>query len=277
VSEQTNSRRHKRAPFVPVDTLRKSEADPTGQFAARHFAVKRAGFILREYARQQEGPLSASINDDAQTATIGSSIELPTSEFVNDLSANSSTSGQPASGIPQEEVDRLVAEAEQRGRDSAQAEWIATLDQAIAALDAAGRAVGDAHRDLERRMVVPLAQASLQIGSELARQILADASGLQRYIESVIATIQPGNTDADLSAATAMVEVRVNPEDLALLERASLRPSSITFIADPLVPRAGAIASSENKVVDDRFENRLRFAKEAVLATAADVLREAPS
>jgi flagellar biosynthesis/type III secretory pathway protein FliH len=277
VSEQTNSRRHKRAPFVPVDTLRKSEADPTGQFAARHFAVKRAGFILREYARQQEGPLSASINDDAQLATIGSSIELPTSEFVNDLSANSSTSGQPASGIPQEEVDRLVAEAEQRGRDSAQAEWIATLDQAIAALDAAGRAVGDAHRDLERRMVVPLAQASLQIGSELARQVLADATGLKRYIESVIATIQPGNTDADLSAATAMVEVRVNPEDLALLERASLRPSSITFIADPLVPRAGAIASSENKVVDDRFENRLRFAKEAVLATAADVLREAPS
>jgi flagellar biosynthesis/type III secretory pathway protein FliH len=277
VSEQTNSRRHKRAPFVPVDTLRKSEADPTGQFAARHFAVKRAGFILREYARQQEGPLSASINDDAQLATIGSSIELPTSEFVNDLSADSSTSGQPASGIPQEEVDRLVAEAEQRGRDSAQAEWIATLDQAIAALDAAGRAVGDAHRDLERRMVVPLAQASLQIGSELARQVLADATGLKRYIESVIATIQPGNTDADLSAATAMVEVRVNPEDLALLERASLRPSSITFIADPLVPRAGAIASSENKVVDDRFENRLRFAKEAVLATAADVLREAPS
>jgi flagellar biosynthesis/type III secretory pathway protein FliH len=277
VSEQTNSRRHKRAPFVPVDTLRKSEADPTGQFAARHFAVKRAGFILREYARQQEGPLSASINDDAQPATIGSSIELPTSEFVNDLSANSSTSGQPASGIPQEEVDRLVAEAEQRGRDSAQAEWIATLDQAIAALDAAGRAVGDAHRDLERRMVVPLAQASLQIGSELARQVLADATGLKRYIESVIATIQPGNTDADLSAATAMVEVRVNPEDLALLERASLRPSSITFIADPLVPRAGAIASSESKVVDDRFENRLRFAKEAVLATAADVLREAPS
>ncbi len=277
MSEQTNSRRHKRAPFVPVDTLRKSEADPTGQFAARHFAVKRAGFILREYARQQEGPLSASINDDAQLATIGSSIELPTSEFVNDLSADSSTSGQPASGIPQEEVDRLVAEAEQRGRDSAQAEWIATLDQAIAALDAAGRAVGDAHRDLERRMVVPLAQASLQIGSELARQVLADATGLKRYIESVIATIQPGNTDADLSAATAMVEVRVNPEDLALLERASLRPSSITFIADPLVPRAGAIASSENKVVDDRFENRLRFAKEAVLATAADVLREAPS
>ena len=277
MSEQTNSRRHKRAPFVPVDTLRKSEADPTGQFAARHFAVKRAGFILREYARQQESPLGASINDDAQPATLEKSAESATSEGVNETSAHAPTNAPPVAGIPQEEVDLLVAEAEQRGRDSAQAEWIATLDQAIAALDAAGRAVGDVHRDLERRMVVPLAQASLQIGSELARQVLTDAAGLQRYIESVIATIQPGNTDADLSAATAMVEVRVNPEDLALLERASLRPSSITFIADPLVPRAGAIASSENKVVDDRFENRLRFAKEAVLATAADVLREAPS
>jgi flagellar biosynthesis/type III secretory pathway protein FliH len=74
-----------------------------------------------------------------------------------------------------------------------------------------------------------------------------------------------------------VVEVRVNPEDLAVLERASLRPSSITLIADPLVPRSGAIASSENKVVDDRFENRIRFAKEAVLAAAADLLREAPS
>ncbi len=277
MSEQSNSRRHKRAPFVPVTTLRKSEADPTGQFAARHFAVKRAGFLLREYARQQESPLDSPIKDDAQLATIESSAESSISELFNDLSANSSTSGQSASGISQEEVDRLVAEAEQRGRESAQAEWIATLDQAIAALDAAGRAVGDAHRDLERRMVVPLAQASVQIGSELARQVLADATGLQRYIESVIATIQPGNTDDDLSATTAMVEVRVNPEDLALLERSSLRPSSITFISDPLVPRAGAIASSENKVVDDRFENRMRFAKEAVLATAADLLREAPS
>jgi hypothetical protein len=29
--------------------------------------------------------------------------------------------------------------------------------------------------------------------------------------------------------------------------------------------------------VDDRFENRVRFAKEAVLSAAADLLRETPS
>jgi flagellar biosynthesis/type III secretory pathway protein FliH len=277
VSETITLRRHQRVPFAPVNSIRKSDSDPAGQFAARHFAVKRAGFILREYARQQEDPRTASVSDEAQPATIESFKESSLEDLASELSFESSTNFTPPSGISQEEVDRRVAEAEQRGREAAQAEWVAALDQAIAALDAAGRAVGDAHRDLERRMVVPLAQASLQIGSELARQALADASGLQRYLESVTTALQPGNSDADPAAVKPVVEVRVNPEDLAVLERASLRPSSITLIADPLVPRSGAIASSENKVVDDRFENRIRFAKEAVLAAAADLLREAPS
>ncbi|MFZ9873508.1 MAG: hypothetical protein ACO3FH_11235 [Steroidobacteraceae bacterium] len=258
MSEAVSSRRHKRAPFVPVNTIRQSDVDPAGRFARRHFAVERAGFILREYARQQEDPSPPPVQVEEQQVAAESS-------------------PPPPSGISQEELDHRVAEAEQRGRESAQSEWVAALDQAIAALDAAGRAVGDAQRDLERRMVVPLAQASLQIGSELARQVLADAPGLQRYLESVMTALQSGSSDSLPSSVQPTVEVRINPEDLAVLERASQRPSSVSFISDPLVPRAGAIASSENKVVDDRFENRMRFAKEAVLAAAADVLREAPS
>lgn len=277
MSETITLRRHKRVPFAPVNSIRKPDADPAGQFAARHFAVKRAGFILREYARQQEDPRTAVTSDDAQSTTLQSSKESSRDELVADVAFESAISPQPISGISQEEVDRRVAEAEQRGRDSAQAEWVAALDHAIAALDAAGRAVGDAQRDLERRMVVPLAQASLQIGSELARQVLAEGPGLQRYLESVTAALQPGPADSQSSSTHPSVEVRINPEDLAVLERASQRPSSVTFISDPLVPRFGAIASSENKVVDDRFENRMRFAKEAVLAAAADLLREAPS
>jgi hypothetical protein len=277
VSETITLRRHKRVPFAPVNSIRKPDADPAGQFAARHFAVKRAGFILREYARQQEDPRTAVTSDDAQSTTLQSLKESSRDELVADVSFESATSPQPISGISQEEVDRRVAEAEQRGRELAQAEWVAALDHAIAALDSAGRAVGDAQRDLERRMVVPLAQASLQIGSELARQVLAEGPGLQRYLESVTAALQPGPADSQSSSTHPSVEVRINPEDLAVLERASQRPSSVTFISDPLVPRSGAIASSENKVVDDRFENRMRFAKEAVLAAAADLLREAPS
>ena len=277
MSETITLRRHTRVPFAPVNSIRKPDADPAGQFAARHFAVKRAGFILREYARQQEDPRTAVTSDDAQSTTVQSSKESSRDELVADASFESAISPQPISGISQEEVDRRVAEAEQRGRELAQAEWVAALDHAIAALDAAGRAVGDAQRDLERRMVVPLAQASLQIGSELARQVLAEGPGLQRYLESVTAALQPGPADSQSSSTHPSVEVRINPEDLAVLERASQRPSSVTFISDPLVPRSGAIASSENKVVDDRFENRMRFAKEAVLAAAADLLREAPS
>jgi len=180
-------------------------------------------------------------------------------------------------GVSAEEVERLVAEAEQRGREAGKAELVTALDHAIAALDAAGRAVSDAQADLERRSIVPLAQASFHIGSELARQVLSDAAGLQRYLEAVTSAIQPNVGEAESPASMAKLEVRLNPEDLALLERASFKPSSITLISDPLVPRAGAIASSENKVVDDRFENRVRFAKEAVLAAAADLLREAPA
>jgi len=277
VSETITLRRHQRVPFAPVNSIRKSDSDPAGQFAARHFAVKRAGFILREYARQQEDPRTASVGDEAQSATIESFKESSLGNVAVEASFEASTNFLPSSGLSQEEVDRLVADAEQRGREASQAEWVAALDQAIAALDAAGRSVGDVHRDLERRMVVPLAQASLQIGSELARQVLAEASGLQRYLEAVTTALQPENSDEDPSAVKPVVEVRVNPEDLAVLERASLRPSSITLISDPIVPRSGAIASRDNKVVDDRFENRVRFAKEAVLAAAADLLREAPS
>ncbi|MFM8988890.1 MAG: hypothetical protein ACKOUS_04340 [Alphaproteobacteria bacterium] len=235
--------------------MRKTDAAAPRSSAARHFAAKRAGFLLREHRRQQTTP------DDAQPATtVAVGGDAPAA------AAPVAVSEAPVvAGIPLEEVERRVTEAEARGL---------TL---FAALDAAGRAVAEAHGDLERRWVVPLAQASLHIGSELARQTLMDAAGLQRYLDTVTAALRTDNAEPGAAAAPALIEVRLNPEDLAVLERASVQPSAIKLVADPLVPRSGAIASSDDKVVDDRFENRVRFAKEAVLATAADLMREAPS
>lgn len=257
-------------PFVPFDPMRRPDAASTPNFAARHFAAKRAGFLLREHRRQQAAPPAdaapAAANGDAVT-DVQAVERMP--EPAGALAS--------APGIPPEEVERRVAEAERRGRDEGQAALAAALDQAIAALDAAGRAVAEAHRDLERRWVVPLAQASLHIGSELARQVLTAPAGLQRYLETVTAAIGADGADPRSDAVAIPIQVRLNPEDLAVLENASIRPSVIKLVADPLVPRSGAIASSDDKVVDDRFENRVRFAKEAVLAAAADLLREAPS
>lgn len=272
----TNPQRRKPGPFVPANSIRKPEAAAASHFAARHFAAKRAGFLLREYARQQETTEEGAVQAEAVAMVSDGSDDIPSYEAVAEITRDTQLESMATLGVSVEEVERRVAEAEQRGREAGQAELVAALDQAIAALDAAGRAVNDAHADLERRWVVPLAQASFHIGSELARQALADASGLQRYLDAVTAAIRPSGADTD-SAPSAALEVRMNPEDLAVLERASVRPTSLTLVADPVVPRAGAIASSENKVVDDRFENRVRFAKEAVLAAAADLLREAPS
>lgn len=272
--DSRSSQARKPGPFIPANTIRKPEAEAASQFSARHFAAKRAGFLLREYARQQESAPQSQAEDSSETFGVAAEGFLPDDMLV-EIPAEAVASA--AIGISEEEVARLVAEAEQRGREIGQAELVAALDQAIAALDAAGRAVSDAQADLERRWVVPLAQASFHIGSELARQVLADAQGLQRYLEAVTAAIQPAGAEADSALSFPALEVRMNPEDLAVLERSAVKPSSITFVSDPLVPRAGAIASSENKVVDDRFENRVRFAKEAVLAAAADLLREAPA
>jgi len=275
VIDSGSSRARKAAPFVPANSIRRPDPGAATQFSARDFAAKRAGFLLREYARQQEdmGASSAVMELGAAEGAVAESFSYGEgSAELFEASTEFTSIGESA-----EEIERRVAEAEQRGREAGKAELVAALDHAIAALDAAGRAVSEAQAELERRSIVPLAQASFHIGSELARQVLSDAAGLQRYLEAVTSAIQPNNGDAESSASMAILEVRLNPEDLALLERASFKPSSITLVADPLVPRAGAIASSDNKVVDDRFENRVRFAKEAVLAAAADLLREAPA
>lgn len=263
-----------RGPFVPATAVRRPEVPAAATFAARHFAVKRAGFLLREYARQRENP-SEGLPELAEI-TPGEAFddEMISIEPIGDETFAFEPIGDTPAGPSPEEIERMMADAEQRGREAAQADFVTALDQAMAALDAAGRAIADTHADLERRLVVPLAQASFNIGSELARQVLAEGAGLEKYLAAVTAAVNSPGRDAAASSA-APLEVRLNPEDLEILERASTRPASLRLIADPLVPRAGVIATGGHKVVDDRLENRLREVREAVLSAAADLLRQA--
>jgi hypothetical protein len=69
----------------------------------------------------------------------------------------------------------------------------------------------------------------------------------------------------------------MNPGDLEVLERASRRPEFLRLVPDPLVPSGGVTASGGDRMVDDRFENRVREIRELVLAAAADVRLEGPS
>jgi flagellar assembly protein FliH len=277
VIDHSASALRKRGAFVPASSVRRHDAPAAATFAARHFAAKRAGFLLREYARQRDNPGEAL--PELAVITPGNAFGDESFEFepIGDGPIEIVAIEDNSAGPSTEEIEQRIAEAEQRGRELAQAELAAALDQAMAALDAAGRAIAETNADLERRLVVPLAQASFNIGSELARQVLADGEGLQRYLAAVSAAVNPQGTEPASTNGIAALEVRLNPEDLAVLELASIRPSSLRLVADPLVPRAGVIATGGDKVVDDRLENRLREMREAVLSAAADLLREAPA
>ena len=258
--------RRRQAGFIPTDTLQRTRQPAEAAFAARHFAAKRAGFLLRELARQQASggaEFGMAGVDTAEVVEI-SSIEETFVPAEVDVGFDAAGFVEPA------EVERQVAEAEARGRAQAAAEFAAALDQSIAVLDAAGRELLKMQADLERKMVVPLAQSSLHIGSELARQALLGDAQLTRYLESVMAAMSSHSGEA----AREHLTLRLNPQDVLVLERAQYKAEALTLVADPTVPMAGVIVNGGDKVVDDRFENRLQDMREAVLGAVAELQRE---
>ena len=121
-------------------------------------------------------------------------------------------------------------------------------------------------------MVLPLARSSLDIGAQIARQNLQSEEGLARYLQVVQSALDEA---WDSSAGESQIVLaRLHPEDVALLERANERPANIRLQADPLVARGGVILGAGDKVIDDRFENRVREIREAALSAAAEVMRD---
>ena len=255
-------------PFVAATTLRRTDAEQeSAAFASRHFAVRRAGFLLREYARQQESTPTA----DVEMAVIAPA--QPAEPVAI----------QPAApavvGPSEDEIAARVAEAEERGRQQALAEVLGGLDAVISALDSAASELELQRRQLESSLVVPLAQASIDLGAQIARQRLATAEGLDAYIAEIEAALGETRPDDAVSTTLQVVPLaaRLNPEDVELLERATVKPRSIRWQADPLVSRGGVILGRGDKVIDDRFENRLREVREAALAAAAKLMHESQS
>lgn len=261
-------------PFLAADVLRRRD-DEAAAFAARHFAIRRAGFLLREHAKQQAEP-PAPYEEEAVITSAEEISELVV-ESLGETGINSAVE-VAAVGVSEEEIAARIAAAEQaaeqRGREAAMNEIAAALDSTIVALDAAAQALDTERARLERDCVVPLARAGVELGSQLARQALATPTGLERYLELVAETLtEKAQTDASL-VSSAPIFVRLNPEDVALLERANRRPELLQFQADPLVARGGVILGRGDQVIDDRLENRLCEVRELALSAAAEVLRD---
>jgi flagellar biosynthesis/type III secretory pathway protein FliH len=259
-------------PFVASETLRRRDNDGSASFAARHFAIRRAGFLLREHAKQMATP--AQFADDLAIITPADDLPELLIEPIDASSTEDLVDLMPIeSGPSEEEIAIKIAEAEQRGRNAALGEMASALDAAMLALDAAARALSEKQAALEREMVVPLARASLDIGAQIARQNLQSEEGLVRYLQVVQASLNDA-LDSSLGEGQTIL-ARLHPEDVALLERANERPAHIRLQSDPLVVRGGVILGAGDKVIDDRFENRVREIREAVLAAAAEVMRDA--
>lgn len=245
--------------------LRRSTESDTSMFASRRFAAQRADFILREYAKQQDDlPLEGFSMGGGETE------EIAIFEAAEPVEVAAETVAVAEPGVSQQETERLVAEAEQRGREQALAEMSAAIGQAIASLDAAAQAMAAKDAELERQLIVPLAQASVQIGSQIARQALGTPDGLQRYLDTVLKVL----AETEHKSQESTVIVRLHPEDLAVLERGSGEAQHLRMQADPAVSRGGVIVGGEGSVIDDRLENRIREVREAALAAAAELLRE---
>jgi flagellar biosynthesis/type III secretory pathway protein FliH len=259
----------RQAGFVPTDSLQRARQPAETTFAARHFAARRAGFLLRELARQQASDVVQDAVDGGDAAELSATTTANGAFVPVEIDIGFDTAGY----VDPAEVERQVAEAEARGRAQAAAEFAAALDQSIAVLDAAGRELLKMQSEMERKMIVPLAQASLHIGSELARQSLVSEAQLTQYLESVIAAMSGVRGEVPREHLT----LRLNPQDIIVLERAQYKPETLTLLADPTVPAAGVIVDGGDKVIDDRFENRLRDVREAVLAAVAELQRESVS
>lgn len=246
------------SPFRPSPSVKPREIPPQSAFASRHFAVRRAGFLLRELARQQQ-----------QAETLPEIEEVP--EAVLEAAEDFEAMREAERKAELARHAEALQEAHQRGRAEAFAEVAQGLDQAILALDAAARALAEREARLERDLVIPLAKAGVEMGAQLARQTLVSPEGLTRYLDAVQEVLR--DQEGELVTVTA----HLNPEDLALLDRGSVKPQHLRLLGDPLVSSGGVMLSATDQVIDDRFENRMREVREAALGVAADILRLAPA
>jgi hypothetical protein len=115
------------SPFMSAGMLRRGGESEVAAFTSRQFAANRAGFLLREYAKQQEeiSLEGFSMGGDEVPA------ELTAVEAAVPVVFDAPPAPGPVSGISVDNSERLVREAEQRGRELAMAEMSAPAAKAF--------------------------------------------------------------------------------------------------------------------------------------------------
>lgn len=264
-------RRSAQSAFKPSEMLRR---DPTRvSFSSKQFAANRAGFLLREYARQViEQPPEPAVAVESEGSSESAASESTASADIKLERQRAATAllNEPIPEFSAQTVANQVASAHQAGRTEALHEMQSAIDNAMVALSAAADALATRYAELERQLVIPVAKSGVELASRLARRSLADPETLKNYLDQVVNSMSHSESDS-------MVSVRMSPSDYALLSKSLPADSHLKLVEDPQVSAGGVLVSGGDQVVDDRFERRLREVQEAALAIAADVLRELPT
>jgi flagellar biosynthesis/type III secretory pathway protein FliH len=253
-------------------------------FSSKQFAANRAGFLLREYARQGIAP--SADNTQAGGLSQGLNIALQADPNNTDAVTAEHLDGQKNQELRRQEtlaaltvqvpefsaqgVAEQVNSAYQDGRNAALHEMQSAIDQAMIALASAADALATRYQELEQQLIVPVAKSGVELAGILARRQLAKPEILQAYLEQVLSSLSAHES-------TDVISVRMNPSDYQLLSGSLPAQTSLKLVEDAQVAAGGVLVSGGDQVIDDRFERRLREVQEAALAIAADVLRDQAS
>ena len=162
------------------------------------------------------------------------------------------------------------ASGEQRGREAAEA----TFKDAVRALNAAASAVKTLNDD-PRQYFDPLKKLALHLAEELVRgELTQSPAAIERLIQLSL---------DELEAPTKRITVQLHPADLAQIQTHNVALENGTVLhADPAMTRGSVQVSSNDAVVQDLIQKRLRTLANKVLlkpddwAQASPLLSEGP-
>ncbi|MDX1329673.1 MAG: FliH/SctL family protein [Burkholderiaceae bacterium] len=156
------------------------------------------------------------------------------------------------------------ASGEQRGREAAEA----TFKDAVRALNAAAGAVKTLNDD-PRQYFDPLKRLALHLAEELVRgELTQSPAAIERLIQLSL---------DELEAPTKRITVQLHPADLVQIQTHNVAlENGMVLQADPAMTRGSVQVSSNDAVVQDLIQKRLRTLANKVLLKPDDWAQSSP-
>ncbi|MCU1401718.1 MAG: hypothetical protein JWM70_42 [Microbacteriaceae bacterium] len=130
------------------------------------------------------------------------------------------------------------------------------IDEAVALLAVAARALNDRAIPLQEQAQDTLVSSALELAEAVLEYELSDGHNSARTaLARVLGHVDPAT----------VVTVRMNPSDLVMLDRASLDGANVELTPDPHLQRGDAIADFAEGYLDARIGSALDRARAALL------------